>query len=72
MSLGKCTVSGELDRWLCDRYASRSASVGAEIEAGKHDFKSLEKHMLAKGDIIPIKSSGRQEAFENLVNRFVL
>jgi len=35
------------------------------------DFKSLEKYMLAKGDNTPNKS-GRQEAFENLVNRFVL
>jgi xylose isomerase len=64
-------ADGTLDQWLRDRYASWSTGVGAEIEAGKHDFKSLEKHMLAKGDITP-NTSGRQEAFENLVNRFVL
>ena len=64
-------ADGELDRWLRDRYASWESGIGAEIEAGKHDFKSLEQHMLAKGDITPNKS-GRQEAFENLVNRFVL
>jgi xylose isomerase len=49
----------------------RADGIGAENEAGKHDFESLEKHILAKGDITPNKS-GRQEAFENLVNRFVL
>jgi len=51
-------ADGELDRWLRDRYASWSTGVGAEIEAGKHDFKSLERHMLAKGDIIPNKAAG--------------
>jgi len=64
-------ADGELDRWLRDRYASRSTGIPTETEAGKHDSKSLEKHMLAKGDIT-LNKSGRQEAFENLVNRFVL
>jgi xylose isomerase len=62
---------GELDRLLKDRYSSWESGVGNEIEAGKHDLKSLENYMLAKGDATPNKS-GRQEAFENLVNRFVL
>ena len=70
MGVRDSTVGGELDRWLRDRYASWESGVGSEIEAGKHDFKSLEKHMLAKGDVTPNKS-GRQEAFENLVNRYV-
>ncbi len=70
MSFGNCNVSGELDRWLHDRYASWSSGIGDEIEAGKHDFKSLEKHILGKCDITPNKS-GRQEAFENLANRYV-
>ena len=43
----------------------------AEIEAGKHDFTSLEKYMLAKGEITP-NTSGRQELFENVVNRYVM
>ena len=64
-------LDGEPDRWLRDPYASWSSGVGAEIEAGKRGFKSLEKHMLAKGDITR-NQSGRQEAFDNLVNRFVL
>ena len=55
---------------LRDRYASWDTTIGAEIEADNHDFKSLEQYMLRKGDITP-NQSGRQELFENVVNRYV-
>ena len=42
-------ADGELARMLKDRYASWDTGVGAEIEAGKHDFASLEKYMLGQG-----------------------
>ncbi|MCX7427855.1 MAG: xylose isomerase [Planctomycetia bacterium] len=63
-------ADGELAAWVKDRYASWDAGIGAEIESGKHDFASLEKYMLAQGDV-RANQSGRQEAFENLVNRYV-
>ncbi|MGA2067443.1 MAG: xylose isomerase [Thermoguttaceae bacterium] len=63
-------ADGELARMVEDRYASWDTGIGAEIEAGKHDFVSLEKYMLQKGDVTPNKS-GRQELFENVVNRYV-
>ncbi len=63
-------AEGELARMVEDRYASWNAGVGAEIETGKHDFKSLEKYMLEKGDSKP-NESGRQELFENVVNRYI-
>lgn len=63
-------ADGELDRMVADRYANWNAGIGAEIEAGKQSFTSLEKYMLGKGENEPNKS-GRQEAFENLVNRYV-
>ncbi len=63
-------ADGELARMLDERYASWNAGVGAEIETGKHDFKTLEKYMLEKGDAEPNRS-GRQELFENIVNRYV-
>ena len=44
-------ADGELARMVKDRYGSWDAGVGAEIEAGKHSFESLEKYMLAKGDV---------------------
>ena len=56
--------------WSRTVTASWDSGVGAEIETGKHSFASLEKYMLAKGDVTPI-GSGRQELFENVVNRYV-
>jgi xylose isomerase len=63
-------ADGELARMVKDRYASWDSGLGAEIEAGKRDFASLEKYKLAKGDITP-NASGRQELIENVVNRYV-
>lgn len=61
--------SGEMTQMVQDRYASWDSGIGAEIEADKHNFKSLEKYMLKKGNADPNKS-GRQELFENIVNRY--
>ncbi|GHT27274.1 xylose isomerase [Planctomycetales bacterium] len=63
-------ATGELSKMVQDRYSSWDSGIGAEIEAGKHDFKSLEKYILKKGDTSP-NQSGRQELFENIVNRYV-
>ncbi len=63
-------ASGEIDAMVKDRYSSWDSGMGAEIETGKHSFKTLEKYMLDKGEVTPNKS-GRQELFENIVNRYV-
>ena len=63
-------ADGELTKMVADRYRSWDSGVGAEIEAGKHDFESLEKYMLRRREAAPNKS-GRQELFENVVNRYV-
>ena len=60
----------EIGHMLKQRYSSWDSGVGAEIESGKHDFASLEKYMLAKGDVTP-NTSGRQELLENIFNRYV-
>jgi xylose isomerase len=39
-------------------------------DAGKHDFQSLEKVMLQKGDAAPNRS-GRQEMIESLINTYL-
>ena len=63
-------ADGVLDQMVKDRYRSWDSGIGAEIEAGRQSFASLEKYMLAKGDAAP-NQSGRQELFENVVNRYV-
>jgi len=63
-------ADGELAKMVEDRYGSWDTGIGAEIEAGRHDFASLEKYMLKKGDVTP-NTSGRQELFENVVNRYL-
>ncbi|QGJ71983.1 Xylose isomerase [Planctomycetales bacterium 10988] len=66
----KIQEEGELDSIIKDRYSSWDTGVGQEIEAGKHNLKSLESYMLEKGEIEPNKS-GRQEMLENLINRYI-
>ncbi len=63
-------AEGEIDGMLKQRYSSWDSGIGAEIEAGKQNFASLEKYILAKGDATP-NTSGRQELLENIVNRYV-
>jgi xylose isomerase len=63
-------ADGVLDEMVKDRYRSWDSGIGAEIEAGRQNFESLEKYMLAKGDAAT-NQSGRQELFENVVNRYV-
>lgn len=63
-------ADGVLAGMVKDRYRTWDSGVGAEIEAGRHSFETLEKYMLAKGEAAP-NQSGRQELFENVVNRYV-
>jgi len=63
-------ADGELAAFVKDRYSSWDTGIGAEIESGKADFKSLEAYMLKQGDITPNRS-GRQEMLENLINRYI-
>jgi xylose isomerase len=63
-------ADGALAKIVEERYASWDSGIGAEIEAGKHGFTSLEKYMLGKGEIAPNKS-GRQEMIENLINCYL-
>jgi xylose isomerase len=63
-------AEGELDTFVKERYGSWDSGIGAEIEGGRADFKSLEKYMLDKGEVAP-NQSGRQELLENIVNRYI-
>ncbi|MCC6492933.1 MAG: xylose isomerase [Pirellulales bacterium] len=63
-------ADGKLEEFRRSRYASWDGGLGAEIEAGKHDFNSLEKAMLQKGEAAA-NQSGRQEMLENLINTYL-
>jgi xylose isomerase len=63
-------ADGEFDRFVKDRYSSFDSGIGADVESGNANFKSLEAYMLAKGEIAPNKS-GRQEMLEHLLNRYI-
>lgn len=63
-------AEGELDRFLRERYASWDRGIGAEIESGRADFRTLEAYMLDKGAPAP-NQSGRQEMLENIFNRYL-
>lgn len=51
------------------RYASYDAGKGKDFEEGKLTLEDLRTHAFASGE--PATISGKQEYFENLVNRFI-
>ena len=60
-------VDGRIDKFVVDRYSSYKKGIGADIVSGKATLADMEKHALAVGDVVDLKS-GRQEYLENIVN----
>jgi len=52
-----------------DRYASFDTSKGKEFEEGKLSLEDLRAYAVENGEPKPI--SGKQEYFENIINRFI-
>lgn len=52
-----------------ERYASFDSGKGAEFEAGKLSLEDLRAYALENGE--PAVRSGKQEMFENIVNRYI-
>jgi xylose isomerase len=63
-------TDGRLAQFVSDRYSSWNSGIGAEIESGRTNMKTLESYILEKGEISP-NQSGRQEMFENLINQYL-
>ena len=63
-------AEGTLASFVKDRYSSWDTGIGAQIESGQSNFKSLEAYMLKKGEVSP-NQSGRQEMLEHLINRYL-
>lgn len=52
-----------------ERYASFDSGKGKEYEQGKLCLEDLRAYAIEKGE--PVTKSGKQEYFENLINRFI-
>ncbi len=63
-------AEGRLNAFVKERYSSWDTGIGAEIESGRADFKSLETYMLNKGEA-DTNVSGRQEWLEHLINSYL-
>jgi xylose isomerase len=63
-------ADGDLAQFVKRRYSSWDSGIGAEVESGKANFRSLEAYILAKGEAAP-NESGRQEMLENLINYYI-
>ncbi len=64
----KLIEDGRIDAFVDERYSSWNTGIGADIINGKADLASLEKYVLAKGDVKDSLKSGRQEKLEAIVN----
>jgi xylose isomerase len=60
---------GALERVRTDRYQAWHDGLGQRIASGAESLASLRDRALDSGE--PVRSSGRQEALENLVARYV-
>ncbi|MFW9440527.1 xylose isomerase [Xanthomonas euvesicatoria] len=57
-----------LEQWRAERYASFDSGAGADFAAGKTTLADLAKHAASNA---PQQLSGRQEAYENLINQYL-
>jgi xylose isomerase len=70
LAVEKMMQDGKLAQAVKDRYQGWSGPLGKEILSGKASLESLSRHVLDRAeDVAPL--SGRQEALENLVNRYL-
>lgn len=60
---------GEFARLRKERYASYDTGAGAGFEAGKLSLGDLRQYAIDNGE--PKLRSGKQEYYENLINRFI-
>ncbi len=63
-------ADGLLTNFVKTRYSSWDSELGRQIETGDATLESLERYMLAKGEIAP-NASGRQEMLENIFNLYL-
>ncbi|AEL06887.1 xylose isomerase [Xanthomonas campestris pv. raphani] len=62
-------TSSPLETWRAQRYASFDSGAGADFANGTSTLAELAKYAAGKGE--PTQLSGRQEAYENLINQYL-
>ncbi|MEB2233211.1 xylose isomerase [Xanthomonas campestris pv. campestris] len=62
-------TSSPLETWRAQRYASFDSGAGADFANGTSTLADLAKYATGKGE--PTQVSGRQEAYENLINQYL-
>ncbi|MEB2184087.1 xylose isomerase [Xanthomonas campestris pv. campestris] len=62
-------TSSPLETWRAERYASFDSGAGADFASGTSTLADLAKYAAGKGE--PTQVSGRQEAYENLINQYL-
>ncbi|MEA9787553.1 xylose isomerase [Xanthomonas campestris pv. raphani] len=62
-------TSSPLETWRAQRYTSFDSGAGADFANGTSTLADLAKYAAGKGE--PTQVSGRQEAYENLINQYL-
>ncbi|MDO0788120.1 xylose isomerase [Xanthomonas campestris pv. campestris] len=62
-------TSSPLETWRAQRYASFDSGAGADFANGTSTLADLAKYAAGRGE--PTQVSGRQEAYENLINQYL-
>ncbi|MEA9914771.1 xylose isomerase [Xanthomonas campestris pv. raphani] len=62
-------TSSPLETWRAQRYASFDSGAGADFANGTSTLADLAKYAAGKSE--PTQVSGRQEAYENLINQYL-
>ena len=62
--------TGELEKFVADRYESYTSGIGAKIVKGQVNFDDLSSYALEHDQIA--LQSGRQELLESILNRYIL
>ncbi|MDC8745434.1 xylose isomerase [Xanthomonas campestris] len=62
-------TSSPLETWRAQRYASFDSGAGADFANGTSTLADLATYAAGKGE--PTQVSGRQEAYENLINQYL-
>jgi xylose isomerase len=63
-------TASPLEQWRAERYASFDSGAGAAFASGSSTLADLARYAAGNGE--PKQLSGRQEAYENLINQYLI